>query len=339
MQQDVIVSIRGLNKTFRSRAGAVVALDGIDLDVRRGEIFGIIGLSGAGKSTLVRCINHLEKPTAGTVTVDGQELGALSKKGLLKARRSMGMIFQQFNLLQQRTALQNVCFPLEIAGVKRSEAEARARELLEVVGLHDRADNYPSQLSGGQQQRVAIARALATDPKILLCDEATSALDPTTTRAILALLKEINRTRGITIIVITHEMAVIEEICQRVAIIDASHIAEVGPVEQVFTRPQSAMAKQLIYPDGKRDKLATGRHYCRIVFDGNSSFEPVVSNMVLECKAPVNIMFADTKDIDGKAYGQMILQLPEDERAAARALAYLETQNVHVEEGDANAFT
>ena len=322
--QDVIVRIQGLNKTFRGRAGTVVALNGIDLDIYRGEIFGIIGLSGAGKSTLVRCINFLEKPTEGTVTVDGQELGKLSKKQLLEARRSMGMIFQQFNLLQQRTALQNICFPLEIAGTSKADAEKRARELLEIVGLSDRADNYPSQLSGGQQQRVAIARALATNPK--------SALDPTTTRSILALLKEINKTLGITIIVITHEMAVIEEICQRVAIIDSSRIAEVGTVDEVFTRPKSAMAKQLIYPDGKRNSLATGKRYCRIVFDGNSSFEPVVSNMVLECKAPVNIMFADTKNIDGKAYGQMILQLPEDERAAKRALAYLETQNVHAEE-------
>ena len=336
LEQDAIVRIRSLNKTFTGRAGKVTALDGIDLDIRRGEIFGIIGLSGAGKSTLVRCINFLEKPTAGTVTVDGQELGSLSKQ-LLEARRSMGMIFQQFNLLQQRTALQNICFPLEIAGTSKADAEKHAKELLEIVGLSDRAGNYPSQLSGGQQQRVAIARALATSPKILLCDEATSALDPTTTRSILALLKEINRTLGITIIVITHEMAVIEEICQRVAIIDSSRIAEVGAVDDVFTRPQSAMAKQLIYPDGKRRALATGKHYCRIVFDGNSSFEPVVSNMVLECKAPVNIMFADTKNIDGKAYGQMILQLPEDERAAKRALAYLETQNVHTEEVDANA--
>ena len=313
MAQDVIVRIQGLNKTFRGRAGTVVALNGIDLDIYRGEIFGIIGLSGAGKSTLVRCINFLEKPTEGTVTVDGQELGRLSKKQLLEARRSMGMIFQQFNLLQQRTALQNICFPLEIAGTSKADAEKRARELLEIVGLSDRADNYPSQLSGGQQQRVAIARALATNPKILLCDEATSALDPTTTRSILALLKEINKTLGITII-------------------DSSRIAEVGTVDEVFTRPKSAMAKQLIYPDGKRNSLATGKRYCRIVFDGNSSFEPVVSNMVLECKAPVNIMFADTKNIDGKAYGQMILQLPEDERAAKRALAYLETQNVHAEE-------
>ena len=337
MEKDCIVRIQNLNKTFRGRAGTVTALDGVSLEIRRGEIFGIIGLSGAGKSTLECSSSPL--CTAGTVTVDGQELGKLSKRELLEARRSMGMIFQQFNLLQQRTALQNICFPLEIAGVKKAEAEKRARELLETVGLSDRADNYPSQLSGGQQQRVAIARALATNPKILLCDEATSALDPTTTRSILALLKEINQTLGITIIVITHEMSVIEEICQRVAIIDSSHIAEVGSVDQVFTRPQSAMAKQLIYPDGGRDKLATGKHYCRIVFDGNSSFEPVVSNMVLECKAAVNIMFADTKDIDGRAYGQMILQLPEDERAAKRALAYLETQNVHVEEGDADAFT
>lgn len=339
MEQDAIVRIQNLNKTFRGRAGTVVALDGINLDIMRGEIFGIIGLSGAGKSTLVRCINFLEKPTEGTVTVDGQDLGKLSKKELLEARRNMGMIFQQFNLLQQRTALQNICFPLEIAGVSKADAEKRALELLEIVGLSERAGNYPSQLSGGQQQRVAIARALATNPKILLCDEATSALDPTTTRSILSLLKEINKTLGITVIIITHEMSVIEEICQRVAIIDASRIAEVGTVDQVFTCPQSAMAKQLIYPDGKRSELATGKRYCRIVFDGNSSFEPVVSNMVLECKAAVNIMFADTKNIDGKAYGQMILQLPEDERAADRALVYLQTQNVHVEEGDANDFT
>lgn len=338
MKQDVIVRIQNLNKTFRARGGTVVALNDIDLEICRGEIFGIIGLSGAGKSTLVRCINFLETPTGGSVTVDGQELGKLSKKALLEARRGMGMIFQQFNLLQQRTAKQNICFPLEIAGVKKEDAEKRAEELLEIVGLNDRANAYPSQMSGGQQQRVAIARALAMNPKILLCDESTSALDPTTTRSILALLKEINRTLGITIIVITHEMAVVEEICRRVAIIDSGRIAEVGPVEQVFTRPQSNMARQLIYPDGKRDQLATGKRYCRIVFDGNSSFEPVVSNMVLECKAPVNIMFADTRNMDGKAYGQMILQLPEDERAAARALAFLQTQNVHVEEGDADAF-
>ncbi len=339
LENDAIVRIRGLNKTFHGRSGTVVALDGISLDIMRGEVFGIIGLSGAGKSTLVRCINYLETPTKGSVEVDGQELGTLGKKELLEARRSMGMIFQQFNLLQQRTALRNVCFPLEIAGTKREAAENRARELLETVGLGDRAENYPSQLSGGQQQRVAIARALATNPKILLCDEATSALDPTTTRSILALLKEINQKFGITVIIITHEMSVIEQICQRVAIIDSSRIAEVGTVEQVFTRPQSDMARQLIHPDGPRPAFATGKRYCRIVFDGNSSFEPVVSDMVLECKAPVNIMYANTRDVNGKAFGEMLLQLPEDERAAARALAYLETQNVQVEEGNADDFT
>ncbi len=339
LENDAIVRIRGLNKTFHGRSGTVVALNGINLDIMRGEVFGIIGLSGAGKSTLVRCINYLETPTKGSVEVDGQELGALGKKELLEARRSMGMIFQQFNLLQQRTALKNVCFPLEIAGTKREAAESRARELLETVGLGDRAENYPSQLSGGQQQRVAIARALATNPKILLCDEATSALDPTTTRSILALLKEINQKFGITVIIITHEMSVIEQICQRVAIIDSSRIAEVGTVEQVFTRPQSDMARTLIHPDGPRPAFATGKRYCRIVFDGNSSFEPVVSDMVLECKAPVNIMYANTRDVNGKAFGEMLLQLPEDERAAARALAYLETQNVQVEEGNADDFT
>ena len=338
-----MIELKHLGKIYSSASGSVEALKDVNLTIADGEIFGIIGLSGAGKSTLVRCINLLERPTSGEVWVDGQNLTALSEKALLQVRRQIGMIFQSFNLLEQRSVLRNVCFPLEISGTPKAEAKKRAEELLKVVGLADKAASFPSQLSGGQKQRVAIARALATNPRYLLCDEATSALDPNTTRSILELLREINKTLGITIIVITHEMAVIEEICQRVAIIDSSRIAEVGTVDEVFTRPKSAMAKQLIYPDGKRNSLATGKRYCRIVFDGNSSFEPrcgaadvvldpVVSNMVLECKAPVNIMFADTKNIDGKAYGQMILQLPEDERAAKRALAYLETQNVHAEE-------
>lgn len=297
----------------------------------------IIGPSGGGKSTLLRIIGGLETPTSGAMAVDGSPV-SFDETSLRAYRATLGFVFQDGGLFHHMTALENVALPLQVVhGASSDEADDRARELLARLGLEDSLAKRPAQLSGGQKQRVAIARALATSPKILLCDEATSALDPTTTRSILALLKEINRTLGITIIVITHEMAVIEEICQRVAIIDSSRIAEVGAVDDVFTRPQSAMAKQLIYPDGKRRALATGKHYCRIVFDGNSSFEPVVSNMVLECKAPVNIMFADTKNIDGKAYGQMILQLPEDERAAKRALAYLETQNVHTEEVDANA--
>ena len=332
MAQDVIVRIQGLNKTFRGRAGTVVALNGLDLDIYRGEIFGIIGLSGAGKSTLVRCINFLEKPTEGTVTVDGQELGKLSKKQLLEARRSMGMIFQQFNLLQQRTALQNICFPLEIAGTSKADAEKRARELLEIVGLSDRADNYPSQLSGGQQQRVAIARALATNPKILLCDEATSALDPTTTRSILALLKEINKTLGITIIVITHEMAVIEEICQRVAIIDSSRIAEVGTVDEVFTRPKSAMAKQLIYPDGKRNSLATGSGTAALYSTAIRRSSRWYPTWCLSARRRSILCSRTPRTSMAKAYGQMIHAASRGRTRGKRALAYLETQNVHAEE-------
>ena len=329
LEQDAIVRIRSLNKTFTGRAGRVTALDGIDLDIRRGEIFGIIGLSGAGKSTLVRCINFLEKPTAGTVTVDGQELGSLSKKQLLEARRSMGMIFQQFNLLQQRTALQNICFPLEIAGTSKADAEKRAKELLEIVGLSDRAGNYPSQLSGGQQQRVAIARALATSPKILLCDEATSALDPNTTRSILELLREINKTLGVTIIVITHEMKVIDQICDRVAVIDKSCIAEEGRVADVFTSPKSDIARELVLPQ-ERPVLepTTGGRKVRIIFNGENTQKPVISEMILACRVPVNVLFADTKSVEGAAYGHMIFELPNDEHDAEKVISWLKNSGL-----------
>ena len=331
LEQDAIVRIRSLNKTFTGRAGKVTALDGIDLDIRRGEIFGIIGLSGAGKSTLVRCINFLEKPTAGTVTVDGQELGSLSKKQLLEARRSMGMIFQQFNLLQQRTALQNICFPLEIAGTSKADAEKRAKELLEIVGLSDRAGNYPSQLSGGQQQRVAIARALATSPKILLCDEATSALDPTTT-SILNLLREINRRMGITIVIITHEMSVVESTCTHVAIIDDGQLAECGTVESVFSQPKSAAAKKLIFRTAGADSGAMGERMIRIVFEGSSADEPTISDLAMQCHVAVNIRYADTREVSGKLFGQMILQLPEDHLQQEKAIYFLQNKGLRVEE-------
>ncbi|MBE5961653.1 MAG: ATP-binding cassette domain-containing protein, partial [Lachnospiraceae bacterium] len=240
--------------------------------------------------------------------------------------------FQQFNLLMQRTALDNICFPLEIAGMKKKEARKKAMELLKTVGLEDRAKAYPAQLSGGQKQRVAIARALATNPKVLLCDEATSALDPTTTRSILALLKEINQKFGITIIVITHEMAVIEEICQRVAIIDQSKIAEMGNVIDVFARPQSEIAKKLVFNEvGKEVEITQGNTY-RIIFDGRSSFEPIISNLVMECKTPVNILHADTRNIDGNAVGQMVIQVPEGEMVTSRVLGFLESHNVKFEE-------
>ena len=327
-----IVKLVRLGKVFQSKNNIVKALEEINLTIYQGEIFGIIGLSGAGKSTLVRCINFLEKPTSGSVIFDGADLGQLRESELLKARQSMGMIFQQFNLLMQRNALQNICFPLEIAGMPKKEAKQRAVELLEIVGLADKAKAYPAQLSGGQKQRVAIARALATNPKVLLCDEATSALDPTTTRSILNLLQEINQKLGITVIVITHEMTVIEEICNRVAIIDQSHIAEIGDVEDIFVRPQSKIAKQLVFSGETHIESFEGEYKCRIIFDGRTSFEPVIANMVLECKTPVNILFADTKDIDGKAFGQMVIQLPNDETGRKRIMNYLSMNQIPYEE-------
>jgi len=274
----------------------------------------------------------LERPTKGTVFFDGRDLSLLSNAQLREARRSMGMIFQQFNLLMQRTALKNVCFPMEIAGIDKNTAKKRAAELLELVGLADRKKAYPSQLSGGQKQRVAIARALATNPKVLLCDEATSALDPSTTRSILALLKDINHRLGITIVIITHEMSVIEEICNRVAIIDESKIAETGLVQDIFSKPQTAAARKFVYPNGGRAESKISKKCMRIVFDGNSSYEPVIANLVLEYRAPVNIMYADTKNIDGKAFGQMVVQLPEDEDLAKKMFGYIRARGLTAEE-------
>lgn len=327
-----MIEIKGLCKSFETKNGRVDALQNIDLTIGRGDVFGIIGMSGAGKSTLVRCMNQLERPDKGQVLLDGVDLCTLPPRELRQARRQMSMIFQQFNLLEQRTALQNVCFPLEIAGEAKERARARGRELLELVGLIEREGAYPAQLSGGQKQRVAIARALSTNPKVLLCDEATSALDPTTTASILKLLGEINRTLGITIVIITHEMSVIEEICNRVAIIDRSAIAECGRVDEIFQNPQSEAARRLVYPEGRAARQLIGRRCLRIVFDGSSSFEPVIANMVLECKAPINILFADTKNIEGRAFGQMVVQTPEDPALAERMLRYLRAQNLTAEE-------
>lgn len=331
-ESNAIIRIENLEKSFITKKNTVTALRDINLTIREGEIFGIIGMSGAGKSTLVRCINYLERPTKGKVFFNGLDMSKLSRRELEKTRQSIGMIFQQFNLLMQRTTIGNICFPLEIAGVPKEEARKRAYELLELVGLKEKDKAYPSELSGGQKQRVAIARALANNPKVLLCDEATSALDPKTTRSILALLKDINARMGITIVVITHEMRVIEEICTSVAIIDDSRIAETGRVDSIFTRPQTAAARKLVFPDGENQAKYIGSRCCRIVFEGNSSFEPVVANMILACHAPVNIMFADTKDIDGKAFGQIVVQLPEDTLTANKMIAYLQEQGLTAEE-------
>ena len=327
-----MIEVRGLSKVFENKSGQITALDDVSFDVNDGEIFGIIGLSGAGKSTLVRCINLLERPTEGSVSIDGQDITKMTKGELLSMRRHIGMIFQSFNLLAQRTVLGNVLFPMEISGVPKAEAKQKALELIETVGLSDRVGNYPSQLSGGQQQRVAIARALAMDPKYLLCDEATSALDPNTTQQILDLLKKINEERGVTVIVITHEMRVIEQICDRVAVLDKSHIVEIGAVADVFANPKSDMAKELILPKHSAVPSALAKKALRITFDGNSSFEPILSNMILECRCVVNILFADTKDIGGKAFGHMLIQLPEDEKAVERIRAFLGNHGITYEE-------
>ena len=329
-----IIQIQNVTKTFTGKDNQVEALKGITLDIGKGDIYGIIGMSGAGKSTLVRCLNFLERPTTGTVLVEGRDLSAMSGKELRKTRTGIAMIFQHFNLLMQRSVLDNVCFPMEIVGVKRADARKRAKELLEIVGLAEKAASYPAQLSGGQKQRVAIARALANNPKILLCDEATSALDPTTTKSILQLLQKINKEFGITIVIITHEMAVVQEICSHVAIIDNGNLAEYGTVVEVFTSPKSPAAKKLVFMVNSQASEMRGKRCIRIVFTENSSFEPVIANMVLECKAPVNILLADTKDINGIAHGQMILQLPEDETLAAKMIHYLQERKLTVEEVD-----
>lgn len=329
---DPIIEIEHLKKTFKDRKGELEVLDDINLTIDRGEIFGIIGKSGAGKSTLVRCINFLEEPTAGSVLFNGTDLFSLSAKQLQQTRRKMGMIFQQFNLLMQRTALRNVCFPLEIAGVKKAEAEQKAMHMLELVKIADKAQSYPAALSGGQKQRVAIARALATDPEVILCDEATSALDPETTKSILELLRTINEQMGITIVIITHEMSVVEELCTRVAIIDDGNIAECGSVEDIFIHPTSKAGKRLVFPSRKSIERYRSHRACRIVFDGRSSFEPLIANMVLDCGCPVNILFADTRDIKGEAMGQMVFQLPDDDKMAAKMMNYLKSKNVQAEE-------
>lgn len=329
-----VIQVKNVGKTFVGKDDRVEALKGINLEIHGGEIYGIIGMSGAGKSTLVRCLNFLERPTTGTVLVEGKDLSLLTEKELRRMRTQVAMIFQHFNLLMQRTVLDNICFPLEIAGQKKKDARKRAKELLAIVGLSEKAKAYPAQLSGGQKQRVAIARALATNPKILLCDEATSALDPTTTKSILALLKEINAQYGITIVIITHEMAVVQEICSHVAIIDGGELAETGTMEEVFSRPKTAAAKKLVFQNGDNYTEMKGKRCLRIVFKENSSFEPVISNMVLECRAPVNILLADTEDIGGVARGQMILQLPEDRLIAEKMIYYLKERKLEVEELD-----
>ena len=302
------------------------------MEIGQGDIFGIIGMSGAGKSTLVRCLNNLEKPTEGTVEIQGRELSKMKGRTLRKERQKISMIFQHFNLLMQRTALDNVCFPMEIAGIKKAEARKKALEYLKIVGLEEKALSYPSQLSGGQKQRVAIARVLASDPQILLCDEATSALDPQTTKAILELIKEINRDYGITVVVITHEMSVVQEICDKVAVLERGALVEIGTVEELFRNPKTDEAKKLVFSGRTQIQEMKGKRLVRVTFQEKSSFEPVIANLVLTYRTPVNILYADTKNINGQAQGEMILQLPEIEEVADKMIQYLKDTNMGVEE-------
>lgn len=335
------IVIENVWKEYTSKKRKIEAVKDVSLRVDSGDIYGIIGMSGAGKSTLVRCINYLEMPTKGRVLIDGRALGTLTEKELRKQRENIGMIFQHFNLLMQKSVLENVCFPLYIQGKKKQEARQRAEELLELVGLGDKVKAFPAQLSGGQKQRVAIARALASDPEILLCDEATSALDPQTTSSILELLKDINRRFGITIVIITHQMAVVREICSHVAVMSEGQVVETGKVSDIFIHPKSREAKELIRRDGGSDgkrkqlpapeEMKSGRQV-RIVFTESSAFEPVISNLILSFGEPVNILRADTKNVGGKAVGEMILEFTKDSKKTEQMMQYLTNRGLALEE-------
>ena len=333
-----MIELKHLSKTFQMKDGAVQALRDINLTIPDGMIYGIIGMSGAGKSTLVRCINLLERPTEGQVVIDGTEMQSLTPAQLRQRRQKIAMIFQQFNLLMQRSCLANVCFPMELAGVKKADAEKRARELLQTVGLPDKAGAYPAQLSGGQRQRVAIARALATDPKVLLCDEATSALDPNTTHAILQLIQQINRELGITVVIITHQMSVVEAICDRVAILDGGQVVEEGTVQEIFAKPKTAAARRLVAPGGGKASrelasFAPDDHVIRLTFNGSSTEKPLVASLAAETGILVSVLSADTRDLNQKCFGSMLLRLPRDVAEARRAMEYIRTQpGVTVEE-------
>ena len=331
-----MIEIKNLSKRFVTSDGVVNALENVNLTINKGDIYGIIGMSGAGTSTLVRCINMLERPTEGSVLIDGRDIGALNEKELREVRRKVTMIFQGFNLLMQRTCLKNICFPLELSGMKAADAKKRAMELLEIVGLPDKANAYPAQLSGGQKQRIAIARALATDPEVLLCDEATSALDPKTTHSILELIREINEKIGITVIIITHQMSVIEEVCDHVAILDNGVVVEEGEVGTVFSNPQSEAARRLVFPDGV-DSIIYGESNARrirVVFNGaKAATAPLITQMAIDCNIAANILGASTRIIGDKVYGNMLLGLDGGDDIVAQAKAYLERiSDVIVEE-------
>ncbi|MBQ6302794.1 MAG: ATP-binding cassette domain-containing protein [Clostridiales bacterium] len=327
-----VFELQNVYKTYKNDGKEFTALKDVSLTIEEGEIFGIIGMSGAGKSTLVRTLNRLEEISSGSVSFYGRNLAELKPKELREVRHSISMIFQGFNLINQRTVIQNVEQSLKIIGTPRAQRREKARQMLEIVGLLDKANQYPARLSGGQKQRVAIARALAADPKVLLCDEATSALDPKITGEILDLLKKINEERKLTIVIITHEMSVVEKICDRVAIIDDGNLAEIGDVKEVFSNPQSKAAKKLVFPANPFDPSGDSRSLVRIVFDGTQSNVPFIANLVEKTGLKVNILSANTKSVGGIGYGQMILELPSSERERRTVIDFFKDGGLAVSE-------
>ena len=340
-----MIQLSHIEKTYDSPSGPVKALKGIDLTIERGEIFGIIGLSGAGKSTLIRCINMLERPTAGKVIVDGQDMTVMSEKELRKARKNIGMIFQHFNLLSSATVYDNIAFPLRLSHTPEAEIKKKVLPLLELVGLADKAHQYPSQLSGGQKQRVGIARALASEPKVLLCDEATSALDPQTTRSILELIQDINRKLSLTVVVITHEMQVIKDICDKVAVIENGVIAEQGTVLEVFTNPQKPITKDFIsvllsnelpaaFRGGEVSKEPLPGAYLllRLTFIGESADDPVLAGMIRKFpEIEVTMLFGNLDQIKSTPFGRMIIGITGPEAKIQEAIQYLRQQDLQEE--------
>ena len=327
-----VFKLENVSKSYINDGKEIKALKDINLSVEEGEIFGIIGMSGAGKSTLVRTLNRLEEISEGKVSFYGQDISKIKVSEMRKMRRQIAMIFQNFNLLQQRTVLSNVMQPLRIAGVPKRERKAKALEMLRIVGLEEKKDEYPSRLSGGQRQRVAIARALAADPKVLLCDEATSALDPKTTGEVLELLKEINRTRKLTIVIITHEMSVVERICDRVAIIDDGNLAELGEVDEIFRNPKSEAARKLVFPSNPFDPSSKNSKLIRIAFDGLLASRPFIAELVKQTGKTVNILSANTKSVGGIGYGQMVLELPENKDDQETIVKFFKDNGLSVQE-------
>ncbi|HYF83427.1 MAG TPA: ATP-binding cassette domain-containing protein [Clostridia bacterium] len=331
-----MIEINALSKVFKDKSCNVHALKDISIKIERGDIFGIIGLSGAGKSTLVRCINRLEEPTSGKIYIDKTDVTAMDKSELTALRRRIGMIFQHFNLLSRRTCSRNIAFPLEIAGQDKRYIQKRVEELLELVDLQDKSHAFPSQLSGGQKQRIAIARALATKPDILLCDEATSALDPTTTKSILRLLKTINESLGITIVIITHQMEVIKEVCNKVAVISDGRLVEQGNTYDIFSNPADHVTKNFVKDisteiDESLYVIDKGSKLVKVTFPNDSAGKPIISDTIRKFAVEVNIMSGHISNIQGKSYGQLIIAIKGEGAVLAGAISHLSSQNLIVE--------